>query len=405
MLRVADGVAGFPLHLADGHDVAAAGFLDLGVLLAAHGVHAAELIGAAHAHVAQRQIGRDLAGEHLDEGVLAELVGNGLEHERAHRTVRVDGELAAVRRGDLTDVGRAGHVIDDRPQHALGADAAAGSAAEHGEHGAVLQTLTQALDGVLLGEHHVLEVFLHEFLVRTGGRLKERLAQRLDHVGVGGGNGDLRGLVAIGLVSHVVHQIDDTGAVAHRRGHGADGAAVLVALNELYQTGLDTRKLQEIGALVGADVPFCISGGCALAEGIGEILSPIHAHPEYCLVICKPEVGVSTAAAYKKFDEIGTICPPMTDSLIASLIAGDMKEAALYMSNAFEQLLNLPEVTEIETLLTKHGALKAVMSGSGSAVFGIFDSPLKAEKCFLECKPQYPETYLCHPYNKGATVL
>ena len=188
-------------------------------------------------------------------------------------------------------------------------------------------------------------------------------------------------------------------------GGSADGAAVLVALNELYQTGLDTRKLQEIGALVGADVPFCISGGCALAEGIGEILSPIHAHPEYCLVICKPEVGVSTAAAYKKFDEIGTICPPMTDSLIASLIAGDMKEAALYMSNAFEQLLNMPEVTEIETLLTKHGALKAVMSGSGSAVFGIFDSPLKAEKCFLECKPQYPETYLCHPYNKGATVL
>ena len=86
VFRVADGVAGLPLHLADGHDVAAAGFLDLGVLLAAHGVHAAEPIGSAHAHVAQRQIGRDLAGEHLDEGVLAELVGNGLEHERASPT-------------------------------------------------------------------------------------------------------------------------------------------------------------------------------------------------------------------------------------------------------------------------------------------------------------------------------
>ena len=246
VLRVADGVAGFPLHLADGHDVAAAGFLDLGVLLAAHGVHAAELIGAAHAHVAQRQIGRDLAGEHLDEGVLAELVGNGLEHERAHRAVRVDGELAAVSRGDLTDLGRVGHVIHDRLQHGLGADAAVSGAAEHGEHGAVLQTLTQALDGILLGEHHVLEVFLHEFLVRTGGRLKERLAQRLDHVGVGGGNGDLRGLVAIGLVSHVVHQIDDTGAVAHRRGHGADGAAVL-----FLQGGEDGGKIAVIFIRLG----------------------------------------------------------------------------------------------------------------------------------------------------------
>ena len=241
VFRVADGVAGLPLHLADGHDVAAAGFLDLGVLLAAHGVHAAELIGAAHAHVAQRQIGCDLAGEHFDEGVLTELVGNGFEHERAHRAVRVDGELAAVGRGDLSNRGRVGHVIHNRLQHGLGADAATCSTAKHGEHGAVLQTLTQALDGVLLGEHHVLEVLLHELLVRTGGRLKECLAQRLDHVGVGGGDGDLRGLVALGLVSHVVHQVDDTGSVAHRRGHSADGAAVF-----LLQGGEDTGEIAVI---------------------------------------------------------------------------------------------------------------------------------------------------------------
>ena len=244
VFRVADGVAGLPLHLADGHDVAAAGFLDLSALLAAHGVHTAELIGAARAHVAQRQIGHDLAGQHLDEGVLAELIGNGLEHERAHRAVRVDGELAAVRRGDLADVGRAGHVIDDRPQHALGADAAAGSAAEHGEHGAVLQTQTKTLDGVLLREHHVLEILLHERLVGAGGRLKERLAQRLDHVGVGGGNGDLLGLVALGLIGNVVHEVDDARSVAHRRGDRADGAAVLV-----LQGGEDAGEIAVI--LVG----------------------------------------------------------------------------------------------------------------------------------------------------------
>ena len=188
-------------------------------------------------------------------------------------------------------------------------------------------------------------------------------------------------------------------------GGSADGAAVLIALNELYQTGLDAHKLQEIGAFVGADIPFCVTGGCALAEGIGEILSPIHAQLDCCFVVCKPEVGVSTAAAYNKFDEIGTVCPPMTDSLIASLVAEDVKEASLYMSNAFETLLNLPEVTEIENLLTKCGALKAVMSGSGSAVFGVFDSVLKAEKCFLECKTKYSDIYLCHPYHKGATIL
>lgn len=188
-------------------------------------------------------------------------------------------------------------------------------------------------------------------------------------------------------------------------GGSADGAAVLVALNEWYQTGLSTSQLQEIGASVGADIPFCISGGCALAEGIGEILSPIPAKSDYYLVICKPKIGVSTVAAYQKFDEIGTVYPPMTDSLIASLVAEDIEQASRYMSNAFEQLLELPEVAEVEALLIKHGAVKAVMSGSGSAVFGVFNSLPKAENCFSECKNQYADTYLCRPYHKGATVL
>ena len=117
-------------------------------------------------------------------------------------------------------------------------------------------------------------------------------------------------------------QIDKTiPSQAGLGGGSADGAAVLVALNELYQTGLDTSKLQKIGALVGADIPFCITGGCALAEGIGEILSPIHAQLDCCFVVCKPEIGVSTAAAYNKFDEIGTVCRAISVCLIDLLVA------------------------------------------------------------------------------------
>ena len=190
----------------------------------------------------------------------------------------------------------------------------------------------------------------------------------------------------------------------HGGGGSADGAAVITALDRLYETHLKPQQLQEIGLTVGADIPFCITGGMAMAEGIGEILTPIPGRLDAQLVICKPPVGVSTAAAYRKFDEAGAVCPPLTESLVAALIAGDLKGASDCMSNAFEKLLSLPEVDRIERGMQEHGALTAVMSGSGSAVYGIFDSRLKAEKCLLSLKEEYREVFLCEPYPAGCTA-
>lgn len=188
-------------------------------------------------------------------------------------------------------------------------------------------------------------------------------------------------------------------------GGSADGAAVITAMDRLYETRLKPEQMQEIGLAAGADIPFCITGGMALAEGIGEILTPIPGTLCAQLVICKPSAGVSTAEAYRKFDEAGAVCPPLTESLIAALIAGDLKAASSCMSNAFENLLSLSEVDRIEQKMQEHGALTAVMSGSGSAVYGVFDNRLKAEKCLLHLKEHYQEVFLCAPYLGGCTVV
>ena len=188
-------------------------------------------------------------------------------------------------------------------------------------------------------------------------------------------------------------------------GGSTDGAAVIAALNELCSTQLPVSRLQEIGLLAGADIPFCISGGTALAEGIGEILTPLSRCPNCWMVLCKPPIGVSTAAAYQKFDEAGIVTPVCTDSLVGALIAGDLADACRYMQNVFEILLPLPEVMAIETFLRQNGALNAVMSGSGSAVYGIFGSHTEAMKAYLNCKQQYKDVFLCQPYAKGVTII
>lgn len=210
------------------------------------------------------------------------------------------------------------------------------------------------------------------------------------------------GIVSRGIRIHIKKKIPSQAGLG---GGSADGAAVITALDRLYKTGLTLEQRTEIGLTAGADIPFCMTGGMALAEGIGEILTPIPGRLDAQLVICKPPVGVSTAAAYRKFDEAGAVCPPLTESLVAALIAGDLKGASSYMSNAFEKLLSLPEVSQIEHRMLGYGALTAVMSGSGSAVYGVFDSRLKAEKCLLALKEEYQEVYLCEPYAAGCTAV
>ena len=210
------------------------------------------------------------------------------------------------------------------------------------------------------------------------------------------------GIVCSGFRIHIKKVIP---AQAGLGGGSADGAAVLAALNALCGTDLPISRLQEIGLSVGADIPFCISGGTALAEGIGEILTPLAGCPDCWLVVCKPPVGVSTAAAYRKFDEVGAVSPVATDSLIGALTADDWKDACRYMKNVFEELLSLPEVTAVESLFKRNGALTAVMSGSGSAVYGVFESHAEALRAFLSCKQYYKDVFICKPYSNGVTRI
>ena len=180
-------------------------------------------------------------------------------------------------------------------------------------------------------------------------------------------------------------------------GGSADAAAVLRGLNELLGLGLSQQRLEEIGARVGSDVPYCVGGGTALAEGRGEVLTPLPPLPPCQAVLCKPAFSVSTPELFKALDSCRIRRRPDTAGLLAALEQGDLPEVARRMYNVFEDALpprRYQEVCAIKTSLIHHGALGASMSGTGSTVFGLFDRPQAAEEAFAALKPLYRETFL-----------
>ena len=179
-------------------------------------------------------------------------------------------------------------------------------------------------------------------------------------------------------------------------GGSTDGAAVLRGLDRLYETKLSKEKLCEIGLKVGADVPFCICGGTMLAEGVGEILTPLSKMPECHIVLCKPGYGMSTAKVFGslKADEIER--HPDTEKVISALNAGNLYEIAGNMYNVLEEIVakEKSDISKIEEELRLCGALGAVMSGSGSTTFGVFDDEEKAKLAYGKLKAKYKETYI-----------
>lgn len=157
-------------------------------------------------------------------------------------------------------------------------------------------------------------------------------------------------------------------------GGSADAAAVLRAMNALFDHRLSGERLLEISGDVGSDVPFCVMGGTALAEGRGERLTPLPPLPECALVILKPEFAISTPELFKKLDMLRTHHHPDTAGIIAALNAGELLPVCRRMFNVFEGVddRRMREETELKNALLDEGALGAVMTGTGSAVFGIF---------------------------------
>jgi 4-diphosphocytidyl-2-C-methyl-D-erythritol kinase len=157
-------------------------------------------------------------------------------------------------------------------------------------------------------------------------------------------------------------------------GGSADAAAVLHALNELYDMAIPADKLLEIGADVGADVPFCIMGGTALAEGIGDKLRPLRDMPDCRIVICKPPYSCSTPALYERFDLHRVNKHPDTEGFLSALEEGNLDQMCKRLFNVFENLIpeHSREIFEIKDSMFDSGALGASMTGTGSAIFGIF---------------------------------
>lgn len=164
-------------------------------------------------------------------------------------------------------------------------------------------------------------------------------------------------------------------------GGSTDAAAAMRGLNELYELDVPEEKLMELGVRIGADVPYCIMGGTALAEGIGERLTRLPAAPKCFLVVAKPDYNVSTKEIYAKLDAMKDYAHPDIDGIIAAIETGNLGGVAKRLGNVLEDVTVQihPEVTAVRELLQEKGALGSRMSGSGPTVFGIFDNHTAAE--------------------------
>ncbi len=165
-------------------------------------------------------------------------------------------------------------------------------------------------------------------------------------------------------------------------GGSSNAAAVLVGMNRLFRLGLSEKELMERGVSLGADVPYCVMRGTVLAEGIGEILTPLAPLPKCYILVAKPAISVSTKTVYEKLDAHEIEDHPDIDGVIAGLEAGDLKKVAGSMGNVLERVTieDYPIIQEIKDTMVEAGALNAMMSGSGPTVFGIFEDRMLARQ-------------------------
>lgn len=198
-----------------------------------------------------------------------------------------------------------------------------------------------------------------------------------------------------GINIHINKRIPIAGGMA---GGSADCAATLKGVNEMFELGLSREELMERGVKLGADVPYCIMGGTAIAEGIGEVLTPLPTPPKCHVIIAKPPVSVSTAYVYGRIRPNEIERRPDTKGLAQAIKDQDLNKMAKLIYNVMEDVTvgDYPVIKEIKELLIAEGALNSIMSGSGPTVFGLFDDKEKAETAMkvLEEKELTEQLYL-----------
>ena len=220
-----------------------------------------------------------------------------------------------------------------------------------------------------------------------------------------------------GLKMHLSKNIPMAAGLA---GGSADAAAALVGINELMGYGLSMDELKSIGAKLGADIPFCIQGGTCLAEGIGEILTPVDSMPDCSIVLVKPPFDVSTKYVYEHLDAIpyDKLKHPDTCKMVKLIRSGSLADIAAGIGNILEEVTvtGYPEISDIKSALSSYGALGVLMSGSGPTVYAIFDDRRKAEEAAegmstgrnpdgSSRNTVYKQVHLCNPTHCGVAIV
>lgn len=184
-------------------------------------------------------------------------------------------------------------------------------------------------------------------------------------------------------------------------GGSADAAAALKLLNRMYRAGLTAEQIRKIGLSIGADVPFCVEGGTASVQGIGEIVKPVAPMMMCNIVVCRPHIGISTKDAYAEFDQKGVLpSEGHSAEVLYALETGRLDQLGKSLGNAFEAVGAPKEISDIEEEMFRYGSLGACMTGSGSAVFGLFDRAEEAVACRAHLLEQYSAVFLCHPVSR-----
>lgn len=176
-------------------------------------------------------------------------------------------------------------------------------------------------------------------------------------------------------------------------GGSADAAATMRGINKLFNLGLTMDELRKLAVKIGADIPFCIEGGLCLSEGIGEVLTELNPLPSCPTVICKPDIFVSTKDVYGAFDALNNPKHPDVDKMLEGIKEYNAAKVTSLLENILEPVTVKmhPVISEIEKTMEAVGANKAIMTGSGPTVFGLFDTVKEADAATIELRKIYPD--------------
>ena len=191
-------------------------------------------------------------------------------------------------------------------------------------------------------------------------------------------------------------------------GGSTDAAAAFVGMNQMFELGISQDTLMKYAVSLGADIPFCIMRGTALSEGIGELLTPLAPMPECWFLVVKPVFSMSTKYVYENLVLNQDTIHPDIDGMVEALDRGDLKGITSRMGNVLEQVtrMHYPDIEKIKDCMREFGAEEALMSGSGSTVFGVFINRGKAEKAADACRSRFAirQVAIIRPFNKPASV-